>query len=790
MATTKIQTGAFPADVVTTAAIDDLSVTHAKLHTAMDLSSKTVTLPTLTSNVNIDVADLFVKDTTGGALGQVQIGAGTVQGFINIQKGDGTRTVQVSSDGDTYFNAGKVGIGTTSPDRALHIEGSDFSSSSIRLKRTSGGTSNDAGLQFQSAAGANTDTGLGGIWFQNSLDGNAYALIRARTDDSTGTSGRLDFMTSTSLVNNSSTPSLTIKSSGNVGIGTTSPGQKLTVAGGIESTSAQGSVAFYSTTAGSYNQQNGTGGTAWAYGSTGGNSAPNTAASTTFGFHHWNGSAWSNPLNVLTSGNVGIGTTSPGAKLHVNGASTRIQVSDSGTSFTAQDFLSNSNAVRATIGVERSSGGGLFVGSSAYAAVFGTASNGDTQFATNNNIRMTLDSSGNVGIGTVPSNPDGFDRILQVHGTNSAVMRFTGSTYGVGANDGVYMGFSYGGLEIVNPRATGYTRFQMTGGEAMRIDSAGRVGIATGGAVNTNAHANADDLVIGNTSNRTGMTIVSDPAQNGNIHFSDGTSTGNANIKGQFTYEHSDNSFRFYVNSTTEVLRLTSSGGTVFNNGQDINQNFTVKANGNANAFFIDGNGGNVGIGTTSPVSDLHVDGSIVSTNLAQGTGQLQIQGYGATGYINMNGSGSLRFRMGTSYLEHMSLAPGGQLLASAAGRYTGLNSNAWVTFGRLYSAQSTPLNIKVIVGHNSSGGYNEFTNDTYAYNIAAGTVVTIGNTTGGYTCQIRKIKRIGGQNGIPGAHYNGGDGGWEYQVARNQAYGMSVGFHVMGATTGWTWTI
>tara|TARA_B100000902_G_scaffold398149_1_gene463946 strand:- start:1205 stop:4390 length:3186 start_codon:yes stop_codon:yes gene_type:complete len=126
---------------------------------------------------------------------------------------------------------GLIGIGSTSPDRALTIEGSDFSSSSIRLKRTGGGSSNDAGLQFESAAGANADTGLGGIWFQNSLDGNAYALIRARTDDSTGTSGRLDFMTSTSLVNNSSSPSLTIKSSGNVGIGTSAPGMTLDVDG-------------------------------------------------------------------------------------------------------------------------------------------------------------------------------------------------------------------------------------------------------------------------------------------------------------------------------------------------------------------------------------------------------------------------------------------------------------------------------------------------------------------------------------------------------------------------------
>ena len=56
MATTKIQSGALPADVITTAAIDDASVTHAKLHATMDLTSKTVTLPTLSSlNVNGDV---------------------------------------------------------------------------------------------------------------------------------------------------------------------------------------------------------------------------------------------------------------------------------------------------------------------------------------------------------------------------------------------------------------------------------------------------------------------------------------------------------------------------------------------------------------------------------------------------------------------------------------------------------------------------------------------------------------------------------------------------------------
>ena len=123
--------------------------------------------------------------------------------------------------------SGRLGIGTASAERALHIEGSGFAASTINLVRTDTGASNDPGLQFKSAAGANDSRGMGGIWFKNSLDGNAYALIRARTDDATGTSGRLDFMTSTSAVSNSTTPSLTIKSTGNVGIGTDAPSAPL-----------------------------------------------------------------------------------------------------------------------------------------------------------------------------------------------------------------------------------------------------------------------------------------------------------------------------------------------------------------------------------------------------------------------------------------------------------------------------------------------------------------------------------------------------------------------------------
>ena len=139
----------------------------------------------------------------------------------------------------TIQSDGKVGIGEATPDNALHIKGSGFNAAHIKVERTDVGSSNDAALVLKAAAGANADYGLGGIWFQNALDTNAYALIRARTDDSSGTSGRLDFITSASSVGNATAASMTIKSYGKVGIGVTDPLGKLHIQ---EGASGQGSV--------------------------------------------------------------------------------------------------------------------------------------------------------------------------------------------------------------------------------------------------------------------------------------------------------------------------------------------------------------------------------------------------------------------------------------------------------------------------------------------------------------------------------------------------------------------
>ena len=123
--------------------------------------------------------------------------------------------------------------------------------------------------------------------------------------------------------------------------------------------------------------------------------------------------------------------------------------------------------------------------------------------------------------------------------------------------------------------------------------------VMAGNVLTTHGHANADDLILGDISNSaTGMTIVS--TDSGNIHFGDGTSSGNANIQGQLVYAHNDNSFRFYT-AVTEKLRITSDG--------------------------------NIGIGDTSPFAKLHVENTGWSSGSPYGT-VAYIQG-GATNDAN-----------------------------------------------------------------------------------------------------------------------------------------------------------
>ena len=256
---------------------------------------------------------------------------------------------------------------------------------------------------------------------------------------------------------------------------------------------------------------------------------------------------------ATTSTGIDVTGTVTADALNVSAASPNIDVTDTGTSHASQDFLTNSNAVRATIGVERSAGGGLFVGSSPYAAVFGTASAGNTEFATNNNVRMTLDASGNVGIGT--SSPA---RTLEVYSTAPAIKLNNGTnafTIGTGA-------FVDGSNSLVF--------FDEGVGERMRIDSSGNLGI---GGVPTNASDHKSLALFGNASTGAGFIEFNDTSGNADAAiFAD---DGNLFINADYDNTTADSSIRFRVDGSSEKMRIDSSG--------------------------------NIGIGTSSPSAPLEV---------------------------------------------------------------------------------------------------------------------------------------------------------------------------------------
>ena len=116
-----------------------------------------------------------------------------------------------------------------------------------------------------------------------------------------------------------------------------------------------------------------------------------------------NGSTTMSSVNV--TGNVGIGTTNPAEKLHINGGNLRInsttsQLANFATSSTEScfmDFNNSGSAGRLCIGVNGTGfGGNGFTN----CGTIGTWSNTALTFATNQTERMRITAAGYIGIGT------------------------------------------------------------------------------------------------------------------------------------------------------------------------------------------------------------------------------------------------------------------------------------------------------------------------------------------------------------------------------------------------------
>ncbi len=171
----------------------------------------------------------------------------------------------------------------------------------------------------------------------------------------------------------------------------------------------------------------------------------------------------------VSSGNVGIGTSSPSYKFHVSGTS----VGGFVTSYvTNTDTTSGSGA--ASYVVNGTVTGVTYASQSVGGLVSGTVGSVPYLFITNNNERMRIDSSGNVGIGTSSpsykfhtSASDGI--IALINGTTRGVRFVTNSSQSSIQGVDNTGGASYQPLFVTGS----LLQFGIAGSENARFDASG-----------------------------------------------------------------------------------------------------------------------------------------------------------------------------------------------------------------------------------------------------------------------------------------------------------------------------
>ena len=436
-------------------------------------------------------------------------------------------------------------------------------------------------------------------------------------------------------------------SNNRVGIGTSSPGFKLEVNSGTSD-----SVALFKssdTTARIILRDNGS--TSGGY----------VGVATEDMFFHTNGTE---RLRIDSSGNVGIGTTSPGSYL----ASAH------------QLVISDSASTGLTIATPTSSSGTI-----AFADGTGAADNArgliryghsdnSLQFSTNASERLRIDSSGNVAIGTSTIGSGS----LTLYGSGSRTM-YQGSSTGTGDGNGFTTGNNGSTDAFLWNYENGFMQFATNNTERLRIDSSGRLLV---GHSSSRSSANALEPRFQmegiNVSTSTAAIVRNENGTNGPIlalSKSRGTSTGsstivqNGDITGAIHFAGADgtdlNSFTAWIQSEVD--------GTPGSNDMPGRLTFYTTADG-ANSpterMRITSTG-KVGIGVADPIQKLQLHenssgASVISfTNNTTGDGISDglLVGLDSTedGLVFMKESQSIIFGTGNS--ERMRITSNGSLL-------------------------------------------------------------------------------------------------------------------------------
>jgi hypothetical protein len=599
----------------------------------------------------------------------------------------------------------------------------------------------------------------------------------------TGT-GNMDFWTA-------ATQKMRLTAGGNLGIGTTSPANKLDVVGDGIRTSADQSTSAFLVLSGTSTEGRIT---VSSYGSY----QPMT-------FY----TGGSERIRITTGGNVGIGTTNPGAKLDVVGAAlfgntaSGLYVSPSqvhiGGTGTAQLSLEDVGVATAAIALD----GNTFAfghqdSGPAYQFKYSNTYNGNyastgTTFVQFNPTTNYI-NSGNVGIGT--SDPS-------VGGT-------VGSKFTIIQSDNSTAIAIYSGTSrrfAINPISNGgFTLFD--GGNATFNSGItqlnGNVGIGTT-APSVALHIARTAAVSPSIRLHT-----TDSTTNGSIQWTNSTNSmlafigSNANIgdgSGNLEFATGGTTTRMVINSAGNVgigtntpgAKLDVNGDAWFTNAGNLNAVITQGATGKGRLYLYDGgsatiglqtngvsyfNAGNVGIGTTSPGLKLEVVGGASLAGTAYATLRAVqdqtnyrgvVLGYDTSGQIGIiypetpSAASTLAFwtYTGSSWGERMRIASSGNVgigvTAPAAKLQVSGSSNVLNVRGSGSAATSSIFSVDGTNGRLFEVS-DDLSNSLFSVNTIAGLpvieafadyTVTMG-TYGAYTLQVTG-SRVGVGTSSPG---------------------------------------